>query len=256
MIITHMWSERESLGWKLERVSGRDTLWCHINKGGHRLTPPVLSSLSLGFFFSPHRDCKGTIHGQVSGPSWLQCLPHLPWLFPGLPGLASLHRDLKATCQDGPSRRASLTSPHLEDHCQLIWNCLQFSSVQSLSVWLCDAMIRSTPGLPLRHQLGVYPNSSPLSRWCHPTISSSAIPFSSCLWSFLASGSFQMSQLFTSGGQSIGVSASASVLPVNTQDSFPLGWTGQISLQSKGLSRVFSNTTLQKHQFFGTQPSL
>ena len=102
----------------------------------------------------------------------------------------------------------------------------------------------------------VYPNSCPLSWWCHPTISSSVVPFSSCPQSFPASGSFQMSQLFTSGGQSIGVSASTSVLPMNTQDWSPLGWTGWISLQSKGLSRVFSNTTVQKHQFFGTQLSL
>ena len=103
---------------------------------------------------------------------------------------------------------------------------------------------------------GVYSNSSPLSRWCHPTISSCVVPFSSCLQSFPASGSFQMSQFFTSGGQSIRVSASASVLPMNIQDWFPLGWTGQISLQSKGLSRVFSNTTVQNHQFFGIQVSL
>ena len=103
---------------------------------------------------------------------------------------------------------------------------------------------------------GVYPNSCPLSQWCHPTISSSVIPFSSCPQSFPASGSFQMSQLFTSGGQSIGVSASTSVSPMNTQDWSPLGWTGWISLQSKGLSKVFSNTMVQKHQFFGTQFSL
>ena len=87
---------------------------------------------------------------------------------------------------------------------------------------------------------GVNPNPCPFSRWCHPTISSSVIPFSSCPQSFPASGSFQMSLLFTSGGQSIGISASASVLPMNIQDWFPLGWTGWISLQSKGLSRVFS----------------
>ena len=99
---------------------------------------------------------------------------------------------------------------------------------------------------------GVHPNPSPLSRWCHPTISSSVIPFSSCPQSFPASGSLQMSQLFTLGGQSIGVSASTSVLPMNTQDWCPLGWTGWISLQSKGLSRVFSNTTVQKHQFFSS----
>ena len=99
-------------------------------------------------------------------------------------------------------------------------------------------------------------NSCPLSRWCHPAISSSVVPFSSCPQSLPASGSFQMSHLFTWGGQSIGVSASASVLPVNIQGWFPLGWTGWISLQSKGLSRVFSNTIVQKHQFFNAQLSL
>ena len=102
----------------------------------------------------------------------------------------------------------------------------------------------------------VYQNSCPLSQWCHPIISSSVIPFSSCPQSLPASGSFQMSLLFALGIQSIGLSASTSVLPMNTQDWSPLGWTGWISLQSKGLSRVFSNTTVQKHQFFGTQLSL
>ena len=102
---------------------------------------------------------------------------------------------------------------------------------------------------------GVYPNPCPLSQWCHPTISSSVVPFSSCPQSFPASGSFQMSKHFASGGQSIGVSAS-SVLPMNTQEWSPLGWTGWISLQSKGLSRVFSNSTVQKHQFFSAQLSL
>ena len=99
-------------------------------------------------------------------------------------------------------------------------------------------------------------NSCPLSWWCYPTISSSVVPFSSCLQSFLPSGSFLMSQLFALGSQSIGASASASVLPMNIQDWLPLGWTGWISLQSKGLSRVFSNTTVQKHQFFSAQLSL
>ena len=99
-------------------------------------------------------------------------------------------------------------------------------------------------------------NSCPLSQGCHPTISSSVIPFSSCLQSFPASGSFPMSRLFASGGQSIRASASASVLPMNTQDWSPLGWTGLVSLLSKGLSRVFSSTTVQRHQFFGTQPFL
>ena len=102
---------------------------------------------------------------------------------------------------------------------------------------------------------GVHSNLGPLSRWCHPTISSSIIPFFSCPQSFPASGSFQMSQVFASGGQSIGVSASASVLPMNTRDWPPSGSTGWISLQSKGLSRVFSNTTVQKHQFFCAQLS-
>ena len=103
---------------------------------------------------------------------------------------------------------------------------------------------------------GAYSNLYPLSWRCHPTISSSVIPFSSHLQFFPESGSFQMSQFFASGDQSIGVSASPSVLPMNIQDWFPLGWVGWISLQSKGLSRVFSNTTVQKHQFFGTQLSL
>ena len=102
----------------------------------------------------------------------------------------------------------------------------------------------------------VYPNPCSLSWWCHPTISSFVVPFSSCPQSFPASGSFQMSQLSASGGQSIGVSASTSVLPMNIQDWFPLGLTGWIALQSKGLSRVFFNTTVQKHLFFGAHCSL
>ena len=102
---------------------------------------------------------------------------------------------------------------------------------------------------------GVCTNSSPLSQWCHPIISFSVIPFSG-LRSFPAPGSFPISQFFSSGGQSIGVSASVSVLTMNIQEWFPLGWTGWISLQSKGLSRIFSNTTVQKHQFFGARPSL
>ena len=100
---------------------------------------------------------------------------------------------------------------------------------------------------------GVYPNPCPLGWWFHPTISSSVVPFSSCLQSFWTSGSFQMSQFFPSGGQVL--DASASVLPMNIQDWFPLGWTVCISLQSKGLSRVFSNTTIQNHQFFTAQLS-
>ena len=133
----------------------------------------------------------------------------------------------------------------------------QFSSVQSLScVWLFVTLWTRAHQAPCPSLTpGVHPNPCSSSQWCHPTISSSVIPFSSCSQSFPASGSFQMSQLFASGGQSIGVSASTSVLPMNTQDWSPLGWTGWISLQSKGLSRVFSNTTVQKHQLFGIQLS-
>ena len=123
----------------------------------------------------------------------------------------------------------------------------QFSSVQSLS---CVRLF-VTPWTAARQaSLSItnsHPNPCPLSRWCHPTITFSVVPFSSCLQSFPASESFQMSQLLPSGGQSIGVAASASVFPVNTQDWSPLGWPAWISLQSKGLSRVFSNTTVQKH---------
>ena len=108
----------------------------------------------------------------------------------------------------------------------------------------------------LSPSLGACSNSCPLSWWCHPNISSSVVPFSSCLQSFLASGSFPVSQFFVSGCQSIRASASALVLPINIQGWFPLGLAGWISLQSQGLSRIFSNTTAQKHQFFGIQSSL
>ena len=129
-------------------------------------------------------------------------------------------------------------------------------SDHSLSrVWLCSPMDCSMPAFPVHHQLLEFTQTR-VHRVCpcHPTISSSVVPFSSCPQSLPASWSFLVSQPFTSGGQSIGVSAS--VLPVNTQDWTPLGWTGWISLQSKGLSRVFSNTTAKKHQFFGAQLSL
>ena len=137
----------------------------------------------------------------------------------------------------------------------LILLSVQFNlSVMSDSLrphWLQHARLPCPSPTP-----GAYSNSSPLSWWCHPTISSPVVLFSSCPQSFPASGFFPMSQFFTLGGQSIGVSASASVLPMNTQDWFPLGLTGLISLQSKALSRVFSNTTVQNHQFFGAQLSL
>ena len=136
-----------------------------------------------------------------------------------------------------------------------IYIAVQFSSVtQSCpnSLWP-HGLQQARPPCPSPTP-GVYSNSCPLSRWCHPIISSSVISFSR-LQCFPASGSFPVSQFFTSGGQSIGVSASTSVLPMNTQDWSLLGWSGWISLQSKGLSRVFSNTTVQKYQFFGAQPS-
>ena len=133
-----------------------------------------------------------------------------------------------------------------------------FCSVQSLSHVCLFAAPWTAAHRPPCPSLtpGLYSDSCPLSQWSHSTITSSVIHFSSHLQSFPASRSFPMSQFFTSGGQSIGVSASASVLPMNIRGWFPLGWTGWISLQSKGLSGVFSHTTVQKHQFFGTQLSL
>ena len=154
------------------------------------------------------------------------------------------------------SLEKKLTSQRYKSSLQLIYS-VQFSClVMSDSLWPRGLQHARPPCPSLTPR--VYSNSCPLSWWCHPTISTSVVPFSSHLQSFPASGSFQMSQLFASGGQSIGDSASASVLPMNIQDWFPLGWTGSfwISLQSKWLSRVFSNITDQKHQFFGTQLSL
>ena len=131
----------------------------------------------------------------------------------------------------------------------------QFScSVVSDSLWP-HGLQHTRPPCPSPTP-GVDSNSCPLSPWCHPTISSSVVPFSSCLQSFPASGSFKMSHLFASGGQSTGLSASTSVLPVNIQDWFPLGLTGLIFLHPKGLSRVFFNGTVQKDQFFGAHLSL
>ena len=138
---------------------------------------------------------------------------------------------------------------------------ISFSSVQLLShVWFFvtpwTTAHQASLSITNSQSLLMSTDSCPLSQWSYPTISSSVVPFSSCLQSFPASASFPMSQLFTSGGQSIGASASASVLPMNIQDRFPLGWTGLITLLSNRLSRVFSNTTVEKHQFFGAQLSL
>ena len=152
--------------------------------------------------------------------------------------------------------------PHLETFCYFNVSGVisLFSSVQ----FSCSVMSNSLRPHEMQHARppcpsptpGVHQNPCPLCRWCHPAISSSVVPFSSCPQSLPATGSFPMSQLFAWGGQSIGASASASVLPMNTQGWSPLGWTGWTSLSSKGLSRVFSNTTVQKHQFFVTQLSL
>ena len=142
----------------------------------------------------------------------------------------------------------------------LLNSLIHFSSVQvscsvmSESLWPHGPQ-HSTPPC-LSSTPGVCSDSCLLSQWCHPTISASVVPFSSCLQSFPPWGSFPRSQFFASGGQSIGVSASTSAIPMNVQNWFPLGWTGRVSLQSKGLSRVFFNTTVQKHQFFGAQLSL
>ena len=160
------------------------------------------------------------------------------------------------SAKDFSTKASPTMNPSKPEHVNNISSVSQFScSVVSDSLWP-HGLQHARPPCPSPTPR-VYSNSCPLSRWCHPIISPSVIPFSSCPQYFPSSESFQMSQLFASGGQSIGVSASASALPINIQDwIFPLGWTSWISLQSKGLSRIFSNTTVQKHQFFNTQLSL
>ena len=143
---------------------------------------------------------------------------------------------------------------HIENNQKKLFSSVQFSrSVVSDSLWSHESQHARPPCPSLTP--GVHSDSCPSSTWCHPAISSSVIPFFSCPQSLPASKSFPMSQLFAWGGQSTGVSASASFLPKKSQGWSPLGWTGWISLQSKGLSRVSSNTTVQKHQFFSAQPS-
>ena len=157
---------------------------------------------------------------------------------------------------------ANFSCPHNKGASSHLLSCLYhhfsqtFSSVQFSHSIMSNSLQphesqHARPRCPLPTP-GVHPNSCPSSQWCHLTISSSIVPFASCPQSFPASGSFPMSRFFSLGGQSIGASASASVLPMNIQDWFPLGLTGWISLQSEGLSRVFSSTTVRKHQFFGT----
>ena len=194
----------------------------------------------------------------------LQCLP-LPrslWYEVPSPEFCCCLRPDRRRMESRLSHYKDCVAKSISTSLSRAWNVYlfvhQFSSVQSLSrVQLLQPREpqHSRPPCP-SPTTGVHPNPCPLSRWCHPTISSSVVPFSSCPQSFPASGSFQMSQLFVSGGQSIGVSTSTSVLPMNTQDWSPLGWTSWISLQSKGLSSVFSKTTVQKHHFFGARLSL
>ena len=196
----------------------------------------------------------------------LQCLP-LPrslWFEVPSPEFCCYLRPGRRRMESRLSHYKDCVAKSISTSLSRAWNVYlfvhQFSSVQfSHSVGFDSLRPRepqhARPPCP-SPTTGVHPNPCPLSWWCHPTISSSVVPFSSCPQSLPASGSFPMSQLFAWGGQSIGVSASTSVLPINTQDWSPLGWTSWISLQSKGLSRVFSNTIVQKNQFFGTQLSL
>ena len=163
-----------------------------------------------------------------------------------------------------PELSYSHTHTHTHIHTLIFLLIICFPPVCKLSVQFCHSVMSNSlwphephhARLPCPSPTHVYPNSCSLSQWCYQTISSFVIPFSFCHQSFPVSESFQMSQLLASGGQSIGVSASISVLPMNTQDWSPLGWTGWISLQSKGLSRVFPNTTVQKHQLFSAQLSI
>ena len=172
------------------------------------------------------------------------------------PSRSSQSSELSSLCYTTGSHELSILHMIVyiyqsQSHCHFYLSSVQFSSVPQSRLTLYDPMNYSMPGLPCPLPApGVYPNPCPSSRWCHPAISSSVVPFSSCPKLLPASGSFQMSQLFAWGGPSIGVSASTSVPPMNSQEWSPLGWTGWISLQSQGLSRVFSNTTVQKHQFF------
>ena len=181
--------------------------------------------------------------------SWSSSASILVWVAISYFRVSSWSRDQTTTPVSPALADGFFTLCHLES--QLV----QFSSIAQSCLTLRPHESQHARPPCLSPTPGVHPNPWPSSQWCHPTFSSSVVPFFSCLQSFPASGSFPVSQFFTPGGQSIGVSASAPVLPMNIQDWSPLGWTGWISLQSKGLSRVFSNTTVQKHQFFSAQLS-
>ena len=234
-----------------DSVHAREFLWCHLLK--LETKHPKQHPLAQGWDRSPKE--KSLLKYEWD-TSILETVPHYK---------------AEIKCSSNPHRRYFATQgkgfPFLllkfspgwrnlaEIHRVSIKCIVQFShSVMSDSLWPHEPQnIRPPWPSPTP---GVYSNSCPLSWWCHPTISSSVVPFSSCPQSFPTSESFQMSQFFTSSGQSIGASASTSVLPMNTKGWSPLGWTGLISSQSRGLSRDFSNTTVQKYHFFSAQLSL
>ena len=254
---------------------------------GRPSSPSICAGLSLHLCLCPHLPVLTRTPVTLEDKEMATHSSVLAWRIPGtgepggLPSMGS-HRvghDWRDTASAVILDQASSWEPHLNlkkyifnfnwriialqycvGFCQTtVWISHRFSSVQFSSSVVSDSLQphesqRARPPCPSPTPRD-YSNSYPLSRWCHPAISSSVVPFSSCPQSLPASGSFPMSQLFASGGQSIGVAASATVLPMNTQDWSALGWTGWISLQSKGLSRVFSNTIVQKHQFFSAQLS-
>ena len=221
-----------------------------------RLWPARLLCQGWGFSRQEYWSVLGNTVFHILLEHYISCCPsrQLPWV----PGAART-----------PVTQAAAPPPHLaiKGQTQVLQGSLrskpqwtthmQFSTVKSLSSVRLrpQGLQQARPLCPLPTSR-VYPNSCLLNQWYHPTMSTSVVPFSTCPQSSPASVSFQISQFFASGSQSIGVSASSSVLPMNTQDWSPLGWTGWISLQSKRLSRVFSNTPVQKHQFFGSQLSL
>ena len=203
----------------------------------------------VGYHFLLH----GIFLTHRSNPGLL-CFLHCRWILYQLSHQGSPDKNIAQGSTAGLKTPLNYQEAHIQQFLYNSQSVSQFShSAVSDSLLPYESQHARPPCPPATP--GVYSNSCPSSWRCHPTISSSVIPFSSCPQFFPALGSFPMSQLFAWGGQSTGVSASASVLPMNTQDWSPLGWTGWISLKSKGLSRVFSNTIVQKHQFFGAQLS-
>ena len=246
VITLGLWNKKRHYNW-----AGKLFPFCSWEKEGMKSFPIWATHHSdggLGGKPSP-TSCKGSDTGPPSPPAPAGATEHLRGCWGLRCPKALLHASTLWGLKQWNIYLVIRPCPS-DQMAALAW--IQFSfSVMSNSLWLQYA--RLTCPLPTP---GDYLNSCPSSWWCHPNISSSVFPFSSCPQTSPASGSFQMSELFTSGGQSVRVSASISVLPMNIQNWFPLGWTGWISLLSKGLSRIFSNTTVQKHQFFSTQLSL